>query len=594
MVKGKEKGIDFCIEQDGKLIFDPETKENYLWGKTPEELKEIYAILPNCDAVFIDADLSPADNFKFKDGAEVYLYGIDKLPDNIDISNCSVIELSGRDLSQIKPQKLRDGSTFIYNNYHDNQHFDNLHFNKNLDISGCDEVIMKGINLEDCVDMRFKNDVTVCLSNCTNLPPYLDVSNCKTIYLDGCDLSSIKNLRFKEGANISLANCQNIPNDIDITHCSTVNLSGVDLSKINNLKFVENSVVNLTGCRNFLDNLDVSKCININLSECDISKIENLKFKEGAKVNLSKSQLPKNLDLNNCDEVDLSGCDLSNIKSIKFKEGAKINLSGCKNIPQDIDISKCSEVDLSKCDLSHIDNLQLKDGVKFNIEKSKLPQNIDFSKCQSLNLSGCDLSHLKAIKFRKDACISIFGCQNLPKDLDVSMCREVWVNLAQTENINMGQARIVLNSLQSGKLDFSNLNNFYIKGKNEAFDGKWGGNLFSFAGVSEIIFRDEAQYRDFLKRGQTLPENCKVSFSKEPLKEKMRSDWQKAKATAKRKQDIIKDNHSNKTELKDAIKNRRIPRAFINTDKNIPNMEKSISIYVQKPFIVQRIKRQNG
>ena len=27
MVKGKEKGIDFCIEQDGKLIFNPETKK---------------------------------------------------------------------------------------------------------------------------------------------------------------------------------------------------------------------------------------------------------------------------------------------------------------------------------------------------------------------------------------------------------------------------------------------------------------------------------------------------------------------------------------------------------------------------------------
>ena len=593
-----EEGLKFCYEKEGSLVFDSEYKANeniFLFDKTAEELNKICKIITKCDTVYLESeDLSSVNELRFKAGAKVYLTGKEPLPENLDFSDCSEIHLGGRDLSKIPPQTLKENSVFSYVPYTRTglQLNDIPPFNDNIDISRCSSVTITA-DLGNLSEMKFKDNAFINLSGCSNLPKGLDVSNCKSVVLNNCDLNSVNDLKFKEGADVSLANCSNIPADIDISRCSSIDISGYDLSKINNLQFAENSTVNLAKCANLPENLNVSQCRNINLSECDLTKVENLKFKEGSFINLSKSKLPENLDLSNCDEVDLSGCDLSNVKNLKFKDGAKINLSGCKNIPADIDISKCSEVNLSKCDLSYIANLELKDGVKLNLEKSKLPQSIDFSKCEILDISSCDLSHLKEIKFRNGAEIDIRSYTRIPENLDVSMCKEVWVNLSETNNLNMGNAHIVLNNLNSGNLDFSNLNNnFSVKANNKAFDDKFGGNVFSFTGINEIIFKDEAQYQDFLKRGQKLPEDITVSFSRESVKESMKQDQQKAKATIRRKQEHIKHNSPERTELKAIMKKKPIQNTQATQYQSYINSNSSTN--VAKPLIFQKIKRQNG
>ena len=403
--------------------------------------------------------------------------------------------------------------------------------------------------------MKFRDNAAVTLSRCPDLPENLDVSNCRCVRLNGCDLSSIKNLKFKEGADVALAYCQSIPADIDISRCSSIDLSGNDLSKINSIRFAEDASVNLSKCQN----------------------------------------IPAYLDISNCDEIDLSGCDLSKIKNIKFKDGAKVNLSGCKNIPEDLDVSKCNEVNLSYCKLSHIDNLQLKDGVKINFNNSQLPKNVDFSKCKVLSLKRCDLSQTKEVKFRKGADVYIGGCENIPDNLDVSMCREVWMNLSHATSINMGNAHIVLNSIQSGKLDFSNLNNnFSVHANNEAFDDKYGGNAFPFVGVDEIVFRDKEQYQDFLKRGQQLPERITVSFSKESVKKTMKRDHENAQDSMRRKQSQVVHNQPERTGLKEAMKRKPVQNNQISQYQQNIKVEPNSSIQVVKPLIFQKIKRQNG
>lgn len=587
----------FCSEYDGMLIFNSENGSEYgiyLFDKTEEELKEICKIIPECDEVYLETeDISSVKDLEFKGGAKVYMAGTEPLPENIDFSNCSEVHLGGRDLSKIPPQKLRENSVF---SYFPQTKF-GLHITvmpplaNNIDFSRCSSVTVNA-DLSNLKEMKFKDGAAVDLSGSTNLPENTDVSNCSSVDLSGCDLGTIKNLGFCDGASVSLAYCKNVPQDIDISRYSAVNLSGIDLAEINNLNFADNADVVLKKCENIPENLDISRCRSINLSKCDLSNVKNLNFKEGARVTLSGAKLPDNTDFSECDEVDLSGCDLSNIKNLKFKKGAKVNLSGCTNIPENLDISECSEVNLSECDLSHINELKLSDGVKLNLEKSQLPKNIDFAKCAELNLSDCDLSQVSDIKFAEGSKVNLQGCRNIPHNLDVSMCKEVWLIPRQFDKVNIGNANVVIGGIALEKIDFSKLKNFSVEGVVQ--DQILGNSYLSLIGTKEFIFCNEEQYREFTEKGGKVPDGCKVSYSDEAVKKKIREDSQKAHAVLRKKQHQAEHNSPERRDLKSEMRRKPV---FDQTKRNLSPekiVEPNNSIRIAKPLIFEKIKRQNG
>lgn len=552
-----QKGLDCCFEDNGRLIFYASDKKIHLYDKTAEELNEICQIIPQCDEVDLEMeDLSSVKGLKFKDGAIVDFGGAENLPPDLDISNCAKIDLSGRDLSQIPPQTLRENSTFIYTSHLQcGFRINNLHpFGNNIDVSRCSSVTIKNIDLSNASNLKFKDGAEVNLSGCENIPPHLDVSKCDKIYLSECDLSNLNDLKFKENAYISLADCKNIPSDIDISHCSGVDLSGLDLSKIDNLKFAENSDINL------------SNCINI----------------------------PENLDVTHCKNVNLSGCDLSNVKNLKFKDGAKVNFSGCKNIPENFDIRNCQEVNLAECDLGNLKNLTFKDGAEINLsECANIPYNTDFSTCSALNLKGCDLSQVNKINFRSIAKVNLQGCTNIPENFDVSMCNEVWLTPKQIDNLKIGNAHVVIGAIGYDKLDFRKLNNFTVSAC--VNDEILGNSYMSFTNMNEYVFRDKKQYDDFIKNGGAIPDGVTVSYDKETLKEQIKDDQQKAQSVMRKKQNTITPNTSERTSLKTELKKKPVQNTT--TQKNQPiihHVEPNSSIYIPKPLIIEKIRRQNG
>lgn len=545
------KGLECCFEENGRLIFYPADKDIYLSDKNPQELSEIFKILPQCDEVNLEMeDLSSIPNMKFKDGAVVYMGGVEDLPSDLDVSCCAKIDLSGRDLSQIPAQILKENSEFIYSSeLQSGTGIDNLYpFINNLDVSRCSSVTINNSDLSNTCNLKFKDGAAVDLSGCTNFPENLDISKCGSINLSRCDLSTIKNIKFCDGAHISLADCKNIPCDIDISHCSSIDLSGCDLAEINNLKFAENAIVNLSGCKNIPENLDISHCKSVNLSQCDLKNIKNPRFKDNSSVNLCMSELPENIDLSNCNTINLSKCDLGNLKNLKFNDGAKVSLSGCANIPQDIDFSKCSSLNISTCDLSQINNIKIRNGAKINLQ----------------------------------------GCKGLPNHLDVSMCKEVWLTPTQVNEINIGNAHVIFGGIGYRKLDFSKLNNFSVCPT--VSDDILGNSFMSFNNMQEYIFRDKRQYDNFIKNGGEIPDGVNISYNNNELKEQIKKDWRKAQSLMNNVSKITTSNSSDREALKTKLK--QMPERTVKTTYT-HLIEPNSSIIVAKPLIIEKIKRQS-
>ncbi len=247
--------------------------------------ENIHLICANDEVNLLDTNFSTVKSLKFKDGAEVYLYNCQNLPETLDLSMCDNVDLSYTNLSTIK-------------------------------------------------SLRFKEGAEVRLAHCKNLPADLDVSMCNAIYLNDTDLSNVKSLRFKEGTEVDLSYCENLPETLDLSMCDNVDLSYTDLSAIKSFRFKDGATVNLSYCENLPADLDVSMCDQIYLNDTDLSAIKSFRFKDGATVNLSYCEnLPADLDVSMCDQIYLNDTDLSTVKTQKFKNKQQLNESSVK-IPE--------------------------------------------------------------------------------------------------------------------------------------------------------------------------------------------------------------------------------------------------------------------
>ncbi len=407
----------------------------------------------------------------FREGASVKLYDfvheegeqvqdLRMLPDGLDVSNCSKVEIEYDDISNLKNLRFRDGAKVSLTKVHK--------LPDNLDFSQCDEVNLSGCDLANQPNLRFKKRAKVCLANVKNLPTDIDLSECDEVDLSGCDLSKLSQVRFKKGAKICLKKCQNLPNNFDFSEFPEVDLSGCDLANQPNLRFQKGAKVCLNYVAHLPHHLDFSECSEVQLQFCDLADLARLNFADGAKVVMTGSKnLPQNTDFSVCSAATLYSCDLANLSKLSFGNEAKVILSDAKNLPKDIDFSNCVYVEARRCDMSNQSKMSFAKGAKVDLrdmknltgcldfssaaevrledsnlekvtwmgfgEKAKvklrylqnLPPHIDFSPCSKLLLNGLNLQKQDALCFRNKSSVYLYDLQNLPKFMDVSLCKEV-------------------------------------------------------------------------------------------------------------------------------------------------------------------------
>ena len=196
-------------------------------------------IINDCEEYMIGYRYIDSKNVKFRVGTAISFNGASNLPEVLDLTNFSRVNLWGGDFSGVKEIKFR----------------------KNAEVRCYEAFIYSGTYVA------------------RNLPEVLDFSMCSHVCLTSCNLSSVKEIKFKEGGNVSLDRAQNLPPDLDVSMCRHVGLRKCDLSSVKELKFKEGATVFLDKACNLPRVLDLSMCDEVSLYECDLSKVRKLKFK---------------------------------------------------------------------------------------------------------------------------------------------------------------------------------------------------------------------------------------------------------------------------------------------------------------------------
>ena len=129
-------------------------------------------------------------------------------------------------------------------------------------------------------------------------------------------------------------------------------------------------------------------------------------------------------------------CNETDVKVVKSREEFKA-LRG-ENLKVYFDADK---VELSYLDLSKIKALKFREGAEVYYGEDffpaeNLPKDLDVSMCSKVELRRCDLEGLN-LKFREGAEVDLSGAYNLPKDLDVSMCSKVDLSFCDLEGLNL-------------------------------------------------------------------------------------------------------------------------------------------------------------
>lgn len=356
----------------------------------------------------------------FRKDAEVHFCGIEpKLPDEVDFSECSQVELDMEDLSYLKNLHFKKGAKVTL------KRVKNLP--PNLDFSSCSEVNLIECDLCNQPNLRFKNGAKIKLEKSYNLPPNLDFSECDDVNLSSCDLASLSNLRFKKGAKVVLARAENLPPNLDFSECAEVNLSYCDLSEQSHLRFMKGAEAVLSNVTLLPKNLDVSPCAEVNFNGSDLAGVTSLSLGEGAVVHmLSTRNLPKNVDFSNCAKVEMQSCDLTEQTQLRFRDGAKVHLIDVKNLKNGADFSNCAELEIVNCNMQELRWLGFRQGANVRLKSiSNLPECVDFSPCDDVSIELCDFEKLSAVYFGKGAKVYLERVDNMPAFVDMSECEKI-------------------------------------------------------------------------------------------------------------------------------------------------------------------------
>ena len=111
----------------------------------------------------------------------------------------------------------------------------------------------------------------------------------------------------------------------------------------------------------------------------------------------------------------------------------KINFQNYSRFPKILEFPNSSEVyfadeyiSLNGCNFDGVKKINFKDGARVNLAFAQnLPPQLDVSMCSFIRLANCDLSNQANLRFKDGAEVNLSCAQNLPPQLDFSRCGDV-------------------------------------------------------------------------------------------------------------------------------------------------------------------------
>ena len=185
------------------------------------------------------------DEFKGKIPDEIaYIPVVKYLPENLDVSMCDEVDLSGCDLSKFSGLKFKDGAKVC---------LDSAVLPRDLDVSMCDEVDLSSCNLRGIKELKLKEGAKCDLACAKNLPAVLNLSMCDEVWLWYANLRGVRKIKFKEGAKVCLSYAKHLPIDLDVSMCDKVDFKGCDFGAVLRVRFKdkEQKKIFLCGVENF-------------------------------------------------------------------------------------------------------------------------------------------------------------------------------------------------------------------------------------------------------------------------------------------------------------------------------------------------------
>ena len=118
---------------------------------------------------------------------------------------------------------------------------------------------------------------------------------------------------------------------------------------------------------------------------------------------------------------EVKDCENADVKIIKSKK--EFEALGGENLRIFFD---ADEVDLKDCDLEGVEKITFREGAEVDLSFAEnLPKELDLSMCSKVDLSGCILEGVEKITFREGAVVDLYVATELPKELDLSICSKV-------------------------------------------------------------------------------------------------------------------------------------------------------------------------
>ena len=174
-----------------------------------------------------EMDFSNVIAIRAKDLIDLSFDNVSNLPGKVILENTSVVKFIGSSWRDgVEKLDVSKANTLMIKEC--------TNVPENIDASNCNVVNFEAINLSKWDKIKFGDDVILTLKLCENVSENFDVSFVSDLYIYGTDISKAKDLKFKDGANVVMDSAKVnynteivtvVPEFLDFSHCDKVKFS---------------------------------------------------------------------------------------------------------------------------------------------------------------------------------------------------------------------------------------------------------------------------------------------------------------------------------------------------------------------------------
>ena len=174
-----------------------------------------------------EMDFSNVIAIRAKDLSDLSFDNVSNLPEKVILENTSVVKFIGSSWRDgVEKLDVSKANTLMIKEC--------TNVPENIDASNCNVVNFEAINLSNWDKIKFGDDVILTLKLCENVSENFDVSFVSDLYIYGTDISKAKDLKFKDGANVVMDSAKVnynteivtvVPEFLDFSHCDKVKFS---------------------------------------------------------------------------------------------------------------------------------------------------------------------------------------------------------------------------------------------------------------------------------------------------------------------------------------------------------------------------------